>query len=64
MSISNRNGVLVWTGNNNSSDWTGTANQGFLASGNQLPEGTYFYILNLNDAEYPAPLNGFVYLTR
>lgn len=62
--IYNRWGNLVWTGSNNSEDWNGTSNKGANILGNELPEGTYYYILNLNDADYPTPLTGYIHLTK
>jgi gliding motility-associated-like protein len=62
--IYNRWGNLVWIGNNNTEDWKGTSNQGTNLLGNELSEGTYFYIINLNDLEYPNPLTGYIHLTK
>lgn len=62
--IYNRWGTLVWTGNNNTENWYGLATKGIEINGNNLPDGTYFYVLDLNDPDYPNALNGFVYLTR
>ncbi|UUC45482.1 gliding motility-associated C-terminal domain-containing protein [Flavobacterium cerinum] len=60
--IYNRWGKLVWSGDHHSDDWNGLIKDGI---GNQLaPEGTYFYILKLNDPDYPDDLTGFLYLTR
>ena len=64
MFLYNRYGSLVWSGTNNTPEWDGKANEGLLTSGNQLPEGTYFYIIALNDFEYPEPLKGFAYIIR
>ncbi|OYU80166.1 MAG: hypothetical protein CFE23_10620 [Flavobacterium sp. BFFFF1] len=64
LSIYNRWGKLVWTGNNNTEDWNGTATEGLRMFGSDLPSGTYFYILELNDPDYPQPLTGFVYLKK
>jgi len=64
LSIYNRWGALVWDGNNGTADWDGTSNKGVHVMGNELPEGTYYYILELNDPEYPNPMTGFVYLKR
>lgn len=64
LSIFNRWGKLVWTGNNNKKDWDGTASEGLRMFGSELPCGTYFYVLELNDPDYPQPLTGFVYLKR
>ncbi|AWI27024.1 T9SS type B sorting domain-containing protein [Flavobacterium pallidum] len=64
LSIFNRWGTLVWTGNNSKQDWDGTSSEGFRMFGKDLPAGTYFYILELNDPDYPQPLTGFVYLKK
>lgn len=64
ISIFNRWGTLVWTGNNNSEDWNGTSNNGESFLGKELPEGTYFYVIELNDPEFTEPLNGFLHLTK
>lgn len=64
LQIYNRWGTLVWTGNNNSADWDGNANQGLLRGDAVAPAGTYFYVLDLNDPNYANPLVGYLYLTR
>ena len=64
ISIYNRWGKLVWTGNNNSNEWDGFANNGLLIDEKQIPSGTYYYVIELNDAEYNEPLNGYLYLTK
>jgi gliding motility-associated-like protein len=60
--IYNRWGKHVWTGKNSEDQWTGTSNTGNNTGGDKLPSGTYYYILELNDPEYPEPLSGFIYL--
>jgi gliding motility-associated-like protein len=62
--IYNRWGALIWQGNNNTSDWDGYANKGVLLDGQRCPDGTYYYVINLNDSDYPHPLVGFLYLTN
>jgi gliding motility-associated-like protein len=64
ISIYNRWGKLVWTGNNNSNEWDGFANNGLLMDDNQIPSGTYYYVIELNDIDYPEPLTGYLYLTK
>ena len=64
ISIYNRWGKLVWTGNNNSNEWDGLANNGLLIDEKQIPSGTYYYVIELNDAEYNEPLTGYLYLTK
>lgn len=63
-SIYNRWGVLVWRGTNVTPDWDGYANQGLLVDSNEIPAGTYFYKIELNDPDYTEPLVGYLYLTR
>jgi hypothetical protein len=55
---------LLWEGNNNSEDWQGTVTKGIRINGNIVPDGTYYYVLNLHDSGYPEPLVGFLYLNR
>jgi len=64
LQIYNRWGALVWSGDNTTEDWYGFSNEGNRISGDKLTEGTYYYILNLNDPEYPNVLTGFIHLTR
>ena len=63
-SIFNRWGILVWTGNNNTEDFNGVANEGQIYIDGDLPDGTYFYIIELNDPDYNEPLTGFLHLTK
>lgn len=62
--IYNRWGSLVWQGNNKTEDWNGFANKGARVMGDKVTPGTYYYILHLNDADYPKPLTGFIHLTH
>lgn len=64
LNIYNRWGTLVWKGNNNIPDWDGYATKGMLLDNSGVPAGTYFYVLDLNDKDYPKPLVGYLYLTR
>jgi gliding motility-associated-like protein len=62
LEVYNRWGILVWTGNHNTDDWDGYIKEGI---GNKnAPDGTYFYLLFLNDSDYPQPLKGFLYLNH
>ena len=45
---------------NDSKVWRGQATKGIV--NDTLPEGTYFYIVNLGDGS--DPINGFVVLKR
>lgn len=61
LSIYNRWGRLLWTGNNSKANWKGESDYGTIDSNSKAADGTYYYILELNDAEYPEPITGFLY---
>lgn len=60
--IYNRWGKHLWSGNNNKPDWDGYVEDGVGST--LAPAGTYFYILYLNDPNYPQPLTGYLYINR
>jgi gliding motility-associated-like protein len=62
LEIYSRWGRLLWTGNQNTEDWNGYVKDGFGSK--NAPDGTYFYLLFLNDVDYPEPLKGFLYLNH
>lgn len=62
--IFNRWGRLVWTGDNNAPDWDGFATKGILLNDASSPKSTFYYILYLNDENYPEPLQGYLYFTK
>lgn len=62
MEIYSRWGRLLWTGNQNTEDWDGYVKDG--VGSKNAPDGTYFYLLFLNDTNYPEPLQGFLYLNH
>ena len=64
ISIYNRWGTLIWIGTNATEEWDGHAKSGLLIGNNDIPEGTYYYIIELNDQDYKEPLSGYLYLTR
>jgi gliding motility-associated-like protein len=64
ISIYNRWGTVIWNGNNASEEWDGFATNGILLDNKEIPAGTYFYIIDLNDPDYSEPLTGYLYLTR
>src|SRR5690606_26008621 len=57
--IYSRWGQLIYEGNNLTPMWDGKTSKG-----SDAPEGTYFYVLYLNDKDFPKPYTGFLYLTR
>ena len=63
MLIYSREGNLVFRGNNDVGFWDGNANEGLIFDG-PVPSGLYYYVLNLNDPEYPKPYIGWVYLNK
>lgn len=62
--IYNRWGHLIWKGNQNTEDWRGEVTEEVKWNGDISADGTYFYLLFLNDPDYPKPLQGFLYITR
>ncbi len=60
--VYNRWGRLVWTGNQNTENWDGYVKDGFDIK--SATDGTFFYLLFLNDPDYPEPLNGFLYINH
>ena len=62
--VYNRWGVLIWKGNNNLDFWKGEVNTRNDYFGKEVPDGTYFYVLNLNDPEYQAPFVGYLYFKK
>jgi len=62
--VFNRYGDLVYQAQPYMKDWGGVATEGTipLGEGNVLPEGTYFYMLDLGNGE--DPFTGYVYLRK
>lgn len=60
LEVYNRWGKLVWTGNQNTENWDGYVKDGLSIK--SATDGTYFYLLYLNDIDYPEPLKGFLYI--
>jgi len=60
--IYSRDGNLIYKGKNEDGLWKGIPNTGLLYRETLVPVGTYYYALFLNDAKYPNPFTGFVYV--
>jgi gliding motility-associated-like protein len=52
LKVFNRWGNLVYEQDNYKNNWDGTSNKGINGNG-VLPDGTYFYIIDLNNGEKP-----------
>ncbi len=61
LQIFNRQGLLVFERTNYTNEWIGQSKDG-----NELPTGTYFYVidLNANDPVYNNQATGWIYLNR
>lgn len=69
VSIFNRWGTVVYETDDYQNDWNGTSNSPYHIGGEDLPEGTYYYLLelgkNLIHYEYSRKVSkGFLYLKR
>ena len=65
LSIYNRWGALVWVGTHSREDWDGIATEAKVGpDNNTVPVGTYYFVLELNDPDYPEPIVGWVYVTK
>lgn len=64
LEIFNRYGNIVYSGNINTPDFDGKANQSTVIGSNILPTGVYFYILHYNDSTNKKPTQGRLYLSR
>jgi gliding motility-associated-like protein len=65
MSIYNRWGTHIWTGHHSTADWDAIANVSKIGSeGTEVPVGTYYFVLELNDPDFPEPIVGWVYVTK
>jgi gliding motility-associated-like protein len=62
LKIFNRWGTLVYERNNYDNSWNGLSNVGKIGIGDVLPNGTYYYILDLGNDE--KPFNGYVIIRR
>jgi gliding motility-associated-like protein len=63
ITIYNRWGNVVFQTSGYQNDWTGTSTMGITVGGDELPTGTYYYILDLQ-VEGKEIYKGFIYLQR
>lgn len=62
--IFNRWGKLIWTGSQQTEDWRGETTEPIEWNGTISADGTYYYVIHLNDPNYRTPLQGYLYITR
>lgn len=62
LKIYSREGNLIYEGGNDDGLWDGIPNTGLLLQEKIVPVGTYYYVLQLNDPQYPESYLGFVYV--
>ena len=62
LKIFNRWGALVYEKDKYDNTWNGLSNSDLIRMGEELPDGTYYYVLDLKDGN--DPLQGFVVLRR
>jgi len=60
--IYNRWGNLIFKERDYNNKWNGSSNVGGVMFGEKLPNGTYYFILDLNNEQ--KPINGFVVIRR
>lgn len=63
LTVYNRYGNVVYSTNGYKNDWDGTANvSGVIGKGEQLPVGTYYYLLKIDEKEFES--TGWIYIVR
>ncbi|MEZ4874588.1 MAG: gliding motility-associated C-terminal domain-containing protein [Flavobacteriaceae bacterium] len=62
LKVFSREGNLIYEGGNDEGLWNAIPNRGILQQNKVVPVGTYFYVLVLNDPNYPEPFIGDVYV--
>uniref|UniRef100_UPI0026030D9D HYR domain-containing protein n=1 Tax=uncultured Christiangramia sp. TaxID=503836 RepID=UPI0026030D9D len=60
LKIFNRWGAKVFDAKNYQNNWDGYSDSSFTSS-NQLPSGTYFYVLEIREGNF-EPIQGYIYL--
>jgi len=62
LKIYSRQGNLIYEGGNEDGLWDGIPNTGLLVQNKVVPVGTYYYVLLLNDPEFPDAFLGYLYV--
>lgn len=63
LKIFNRWGTLVYERDGYQNNWDGTSESRYNIEGNELPSGTYYYVLDSRDPAYGV-FTGYVYVNR
>lgn len=61
LEIFNRWGALIYQSNDYQNNWNGTSSSRSIGSSNKVPNGTYFYIINLMNSGL-KPITGIIYM--
>ncbi|NND63401.1 MAG: hypothetical protein HKN48_09430, partial [Flavobacteriaceae bacterium] len=62
LKIYSREGNLIYEGRNEDGLWDGIPNTGLLYAEKVVPTGVYYYVLVLNDPDFPEPILGNIYV--
>jgi gliding motility-associated-like protein len=62
LTVMNRWGDVVYKAAPYQNDWYGQSNAGLVLYGADVPEGSYYFILDLNDGS--APIKGYIVINR
>ncbi|MEM7085478.1 MAG: gliding motility-associated C-terminal domain-containing protein [Bacteroidota bacterium] len=62
LKIYSREGNLIYEGGNDDGLWDAIPNTGLLVQNKVVPVGTYYYVLVLNDPEFPDAFLGYLYV--
>lgn len=62
LSILNRWGDILYQAQPYDNSWAGNANKGLVASSTPLPDGTYYYVLILDETQ--DPIRGFIEIRK
>ena len=61
LKIFNRWGAIIYQSEDYQNNWNGTASRSAIGVANQVPSGTYFYVINMRNSGL-APIAGTLYL--
>uniref|UniRef100_UPI003AB292FD gliding motility-associated C-terminal domain-containing protein n=1 Tax=Corallibacter sp. TaxID=2038084 RepID=UPI003AB292FD len=59
--IFNRWGAMIYESKNYTNNWNGTAHKSSVGNSDKVPNGTYYYIINLKNSGF-EPITGYFYV--